>query len=369
MKETSIRPVIANQQKSNNREQKMNMNSAARAAVKTKVNAVKTRKNISQSSVVAEFEDVLAGFTAKLTPQQVNDLRSDPDVEGVYQDYVVTLGPVTTEAAPNDVTAQAQYVSCAVNKAGGFIDGSTKSTWIWILDTGIDLNHPDLNVQTSATYAKSFIAGQTVDDGNGHGTHCAGIAAAKNNGFGVVGVSAGAKVVPVKVLNNAGSGSFTGIIQGLNHVAQYDIAGDVVNMSLGAFGITNCENSNPVLRDCIRNLGLAGTWVCMAAGNNSGGDANTNLPGCVNGTRVITVGALDCSLACAVYSNFGKPSVDWVAVGTGVYSTVPNDTYGTKSGTSMATPVVAGIIHARGGAPISAGNVTCKGVIYGIARR
>ncbi len=252
--------------------------------------------------------------------------------------------------------------------AGGAVNSSTKSTWIWILDTGIDPNHSDLNVQTNATYAKSFVTGQTWADGHSHGTHCAGIAAAKMNGAGMVGVSAGGKVVPVKVLSNTGSGSWSGLISGLNHVAMYDIANDVVSMSLGGYGYSNCENSNPSLRDAIRNLGNAGTWVVMAAGND-GGDAALNLPGCINGTRVFTVGSISCSKACSSFSNFKAGVVDWVANGESVYSTIPGGGYGYKTGTSMACPAVAGIIHARGGAPVSGGTVSCKGSTINIARR
>ena len=367
-KEDKVKPVVKQQKKNNNREAKEKANKPARDQVLAKMKATRAKGNVSENSVLYEYADVMAGFAAKLTPAQKKALEADPDVAGVYQDYEVALGPIPQEAAPSDVNAASQYSSsCAITKAGGFTDGSGKATWIWVLDTGIDLDHPDLNVQTSTFYAKSFISGEGVDDLHGHGTHVAGIAGARNNSIGVVGVSAGAKVVPVKVLSNAGKGSWSALIAGLNHVAQYDIANDVVNMSLGGYGYSNCENSNPTLRDAIRNLGAAGTHVVMAAGNDSA-DANRNLPGCVNGTRIYTVGALNCNNACASYSNWGS-AVDWVAVGSGVYSTYKNKGYATLSGTSMASPVVAGIIHARAAAPLSAGNVTCGGSSYKIAKR
>lgn len=336
-------------------------------AILSKISRVNQKSGVSKGSVIHEFSSAMVGFSAKLTNDQVKKLRQDPEVEGVYPDYVIKLAPVD---AQGPTVAAAQFTPCGITKAGGPVDGSTKATWIWILDTGIDYNHPDLNVQTNATYAKSFIAGQTIMDGHSHGTHCAGIAAAKNNTFGVVGVSAGAKVVPVKVLSNAGSGSFSGIIAGLNHVASKKIAGDVVSMSIGAYPLANCENSNPVLRDVIRNLGNAGVWVVMAAGNdgNKTNGTQQNMPGCINGTRVLTVGAIDCNNNCASYTNLGA-GTDWVAVGSNVYSTIPGGGYGYKSGTSMATPTVAGICHARNNYPVSAGSVNCGGRVYPIARR
>ena len=367
LKESAAKPVIKGRKAAANREAQERGNKQMRDQVLAKTKAVRQKGNVNENSVIFDYADVMSGFAAKLTPAQKKALEADPDVEGVYQDYVVTLGPVTAETNPSDVTVQNQYNSgCFVQKSGGFNNGSNKTTWIWILDTGIDLDHPDLNVQTNSTYAKSFISGQTAEDGHGHGTHVAGIAAAKNNSIGMVGISAGARVVPVKVLSNTGSGSWSALIAGLNHVAKYDIAGDVVNMSLGGYGYTNCENVNPTLRNAIRNLGAAGTWVVMAAGNDSA-DANRNLPGCINGTKVLTVGALNCANTCASYSNWGN-SVDWAAVGSGVYSTHRNGGYATLSGTSMAAPVVAGIVHQRNNVPLSAGNVSCKGASYKMAK-
>ena len=384
-----VSPVVKSGKKNNNREQKANDNKAQRDKNLNKVKEVRGKKGIKESAVLSEFADVLVGFTGKLTEAEVNSLKSDPDVDGVFQDYVITLGPARPEANPVDVgylqtskdygvggaaidnTANniipAQYVTCTNTKAGGSADGSTKSTWIWILDTGIDLDHPDLNVNTSSTFAKSF-TGEPVDDQHGHGTHCAGIAAAKNNSIGVIGVSSGARVVPVKVLGNTGNGSWSWLLSGLNHVAMYDIPGDVVSMSLGGYGYPGCENSWIALRDAIKNLGFAGTWVVMAAGND-GADAGLNRPGCINGTRVLTVGSINCSNVCATSSNFNPGVVDWVAVGVSVYSTYKNGTYATLSGTSMATPAVAGILHSKNNYPVSAGTVSCKGATYKIARR
>lgn len=371
LKESAANPVVKQQRPQiQSREQRISTTANLRTNVSARVSQIQQRRNIAKANVIFEYTDVLSGFAARLSDQQVSALRTDPDVAGVYQDYSYALSPIKQEANPRDVNAAAQTVTCAITKAGGFVDGSGKRNFIWILDTGIDLAHPDLNVETSATYARSFVPGETVNDGNGHGTHVAGIAAARNNSIGVVGVSAGARVVPVKVLANSGSGNFSWLISGLNHVAQYDLVGDVVNMSLGGYPVSGCEDFMIPLRDAIRNLGLAGTHVVIAAGNN--GDctgSSKTLPGCINGTRVYTVSSISCTNVCSTFSNFGIPSTDWVAVGQNVYSTWKGGGYVTISGTSMAAPVVAGIIHARGSAPVSGGTVNCCGRAYQIARR
>ncbi len=133
--------------------------------------------------------------------------------------------------------------------------------------------------------------------------------------------------------------------------------GDVVMMSLGGYDVSSCERSNPSLFSAIQELANSGMFIVMSAGNDQG-DANLNLPGCINGPNVFTVAALDfdCSTGitgCASYSNYGKPAVDWAAPGSAIISTWPGRQYQVMSGTSMACALVAGIIHARRGS-------TCK---------
>ena len=297
----------------------------------------------------------------------VKRISADPAVESVTPNFSFQI-PMLNEKL---VKVYDQETTCATTSAGGSLDGSKKRTWIWILDTGIDVDHPDLNVQTTFDFAKSFIDGETVDDENGHGTHVAGIAAAKNNFVGVVGVSAGAMVVPVKVLDKTNRGSWASILGGLNHVASRVIPNDVVNMSLGAglSSSTKCEDAQPGIRDAILNLGKAGTFIVMTSGNagNCVGSDN-NFPGCINGANIFTVASMTCEKSCSGFSNWGNQSVDWVAVGSLVNSTFMNGTYATLSGTSMAAPVVAGIIHAKGRGPVSAGNIICCKGSYRIAR-
>jgi subtilisin family serine protease len=374
LKETAATPVALQETVTEDRESAYLQNNLKRQQNLQLLANLRTAAGIAPSKVLADFADVVVGFSATLSPQEVTQLSANPLVEGVYQDYIVNGNPAQDEGLPGEFLPEGQTTPCAINNAGGFTDGSSKKNWIWILDTGIDTDHPDLNVHAVTPYAKSFVPGQSVEDANGHGTHVAGIAAAKNNNIGIVGVSAGAKVVPVKVIPNSGAGgSMSYIVQGLNHVASYDKSNDVVNLSVGAFPIANCENANIPLRNAVKNLGASGTWVCIASGNNANNAAQCS-PGCINGTKVYTVGAMTCNKTCYNGPNWSTAVVDWVATGFGVYSTYKNGGYSTLTGTSQATPVVAGIIHARGGAPVGTTTITCGNNVippaaYKIARR
>ncbi|HET6766369.1 MAG TPA: S8 family serine peptidase, partial [Chitinophagaceae bacterium] len=153
---------------------------------------------------------------------------------------------------------------------------------------------------------------------------------------------------------------------GLNHVAKYGALGDVVNLSLGAYSPAGCPHTSYPVGTAIQALANEGVFVCMSAGND-GGYASSNYPGCIDGTRIITVGALNCNNSLAGYSNYGA-GVDFVAVGTNVYSCWKNGEYRTLSGTSMATPVVSGILISRGW-PVSGPMVNCNGTMTPIATR
>ncbi len=137
------------------------------------------------------------GFIAEVTVEEVARLRADPRVEAVFLD---TELQATAEASlqPGPCTTTAFKVDHAISVSGGPVDSSTKDTFIWVVDSGIDTNHPDLNV-VGAPYAAAFGNNTTTNDGFGHGTMVAGVAAAKYNSFGPTGMSAGAKVVPLNV--------------------------------------------------------------------------------------------------------------------------------------------------------------------------
>jgi subtilisin family serine protease len=373
LKEAFITPLLLDfPDASDDRQARFQQTDRARQQKLTQLRQFRKGMGISDENTLFESVDAVVAFAAKLTDQQVRNLQMANNVEQVDNNFTFQLEAPIEE--PNETeNAVAQITPCAITNAGGMQDASGKLTYIWVMDTGIDLDHPDLNVVTDPAYAKSFITGETVEDGNGHGTHVAGIAAAKNNNIGMVGVSAGAKVVPIKVMSNAGGGSSLGVVSALNHIAQMYNYNDVVNMSFAAPGGNNCQNVNVAYRNAVRNLGIKGVWVCAAAGNDRC-DASKVRPACINGTRIFTVGSMTCAKKCAATSNWSSAVVDWVATGEKVYSTHKNGTYKTLSGTSMATPVVAGICHSVAGPPVSAGIINCGNTCvpaanYNIAKR
>lgn len=230
---------------------------------------------------------------------------------------------------------------------------------IAILDTGIWPNHPDLRRKVNYNLAMTCI-GNGPDDGAGHGTHVAGTAAADDNSEGVIGVAPGATLVPVKVLDNSGSGSWASVICGINHVTANAGVIAVANMSLGGSGTaTGCTDGG--LHQAICQSVGAGVVYTVAAGN-SRRDAAVEVP--ASYPEVITVsayadydgepgGAAGCLLfyglgkqcddTFAKFSNYGT-GVDVTAPGVNVYSTYLNGGYAYMSGTSMAAPHVAGVV-------------------------
>lgn len=314
--------------------------------------AIAQKLGISQSGILGIYSGVNVGFFATIPDEVANrliaNIKQFPEVSSITQDQTVARAGTLTKSTVPYLISKAQTVPWGIAFTG-WANMPNQIYWAWILDTGIDLQHQDLNVLGSAPFAKSFIAGQTVQDGHGHGTHVAGTVAAKNNTFGVVGVAAGAKVVPVKVLSNSGSGSWGGVLAGVNHVATYGIAGDVVNMSLGGTG------TYAALETAIATLaGSRKIFFSIAAGNNNI-PATGFTPARTNGVNVYTISAMDNRCNIAGFSNYGNPPVDFAAPGVSILSTYTGNAYATMSGTSMAAPHVAGILLLNSGLVRSGG--------------
>ena len=300
-----------------------------------------------QYSLQTEFiyESALSGFSAKVPAENVEALRNDSRVAYIEQDKVVKLIPYVQEVHAQK--GMAQTTPWGITRVGGAGNGVGKRAWI--IDTGIDLDHPDLTVDL--TNSKSFLSGNqstNPDDQNGHGTHVAGTVAAKNDANFVVGVAAGATVVSVRVLDRRGSGTTSGVIAGVNYVASKGATGEAANMSLGGGVSTTLDNAVLAASSKVK--------FALAAGNESD-NANNHSPARVNGSNIYTISAINSSNTFASFSNYGNPPVDYAAPGVSVLSLWKNGGTNTISGTSMATPHVCGILLL--------GNITSDGTAIG----
>ena len=302
------------------------------SAAQLGVSRLLTRHRITDDQAELLATDEQTSFLAHLTAGQATELQQDPAVALVEPDRVMSICSCVDVSVPRTLLWNIQQT--------GFGRGDLQTTkTAWVVDTGIDTDHPDLNVDTQRS--RSFVSGQTsVEDENGHGTHVAGIIGAKNNTVGVTGVASGARLVALKVLNQLGEGRLSGIIQAVNYVVQNGRAGDVVNLSLGG------EGTSATLDRVIRQAADAGILFAIAAGNESENSDNYS-PARVNHPNVFTVSAMDRTNQFASFSNFGS-SVDVAAYGVRITSTCKDGRYATLSGTSMAAPHVAGLLLIRG---------------------
>jgi subtilisin family serine protease len=211
-----------------------------------------------------------------------------------------------------------------------------------IIDTGIDDNHPDLSVSGGA----SLVPGVgSWDDDQGHGTHCAGIAGARNNATGVVGVAPGCSLFAVKVLDSRGSGRLSWILAGMGWAAGNGM--DVASMSLGSDVSSPDASCTVAYQRAAQRLIDSGCIVIAAAGNSGRGPQPwvgrpARCPG------FMAVAAVDRNRGLAIFSSRGPATlgrdsgVEISAPGVSINSTVPGGGYGVKSGTSMACPHVSG---------------------------
>jgi subtilisin len=286
--------------------------------------------SIKSSALQQSFTGEPGGFVAKLTDEEVTRLKKDPSIDLIEPDRVIALGACFTVAEPTLITWSVKRV--------GYGDGTGKTAWI--IDSGIDFDHPDLTVD--ATRSKSFISGNTsARDENGHGTHVAGIIGAKNNDIGILGVASGATLVSLRVLDKDGNGILSSIISALGYVNTNGKAGDVINMSLGE------DTTSQILDQQVQNTAARGILIAIAAGNDSK-PAHNFSPGRANGANIFTVSAIDSLDRFAAFSNYGNDVVDVAAPGVRVLSTYLNGRYAIMSGTSMATPHVAGLLLLKG---------------------
>lgn len=309
------------------------------------------------------YTAALRGFAAQLSASQLALLRADPDVVSIAADRIVRIVD-TVPIAPGD-TAPTGVLR--MNAATTTTAHAASTVNVAVIDSGIDLQHKDLNAVNGTN---CITPGTPARDDQGHGTHVAGSIAAKNNGSGVIGVSPGTKVYAVKVINSQGSGTDAQVVCGIDWVTANAAALNikVANVSLGGTGVDdgNCgKTNNDVVHQAICRSVAAGVTYVVAAGN-SGQDLSANYPASYDEVLTVTamadtdgrpggLGSPNCldayfesDDAAASFSNFtttDSPDAAHTIAGAGVCITSTKMGGGTTtmSGTSMATPHVAGV--------------------------
>jgi subtilisin len=299
------------------------------------------------------YEHALKGMSAVVPPGRLAALEKDPRVAYVVEDMVRTISAQTVPTGIQRIFADDNP---KISIDG--VDDLRVDVDVAVIDTGIDLQHPELNVIAGVTCASSNPVRPAVckaggDDDHYHGTHVAGTIAAIDNGSGVVGVAPGARLWAVKVCDSRGSCPSSAIIAGIDYVTANAGEIEVANMSLGGSGFNQAEY------DAIDGAVNKGVAFAVAAGN-SDDDASKYSPAAFN--NVLTVSALadfdglpgglgsptcrnDQDDTLADFSNWGS-AVDIAAPGVCILSTYPLEKgeYGTISGTSMASPHAAGAL-------------------------
>lgn len=290
------------------------LNEGARDALVKKFGGVEVKnlKSINGKAVI-------------LPPRAASALAKIKGVKRVDDDVVVeALGKTAAIQA-------AQVLPWGVNRIeADLVWGTTTGAGIKVavVDTGISLTHPDLAANIKGGY-NAISPLKSANDDNGHGSHVAGTIAALNNSVGVVGVGPQINLYAVKVLDRRGSGWLSDIIEGLDWAVANGM--QVVNMSLGTS--SNVQS----FHDAVIRAKAAGVTLVAAAGNSYGGPVG--YPAAY--PEVIAVSATDSANALASFSSVG-PEVDLAAPGKSIYSTYKGSNYATLSGTSMASPHVAG---------------------------
>lgn len=299
---------------------------------KATVGADKRTKILAGRGRVAEKIPRLGVFEVKVDPAQVDEsvsaLKKDPSVEYAEPNRLRSM-----LVTPNDTYYKRQwaYGNMGGPKGWDVENGTTSPVTIAVVDTGVDLTHPDLKSKVVSGYDTINNDDDPSDD-HGHGTHVAGIAAAiTNNTAGVAGTDWGAKIMPVKVLSGDGWGTDVTVAEGIIWAA--DHGAKVINMSLGGYGFSQ------TMQDATDYANEKGVVICAAAGN----EATTDILYPAGNSGVLGIAALDVDGARAWFSNYNS-SVDLAAPGVYVLSTFWRDghAYAYLSGTSMATPFASG---------------------------
>ena len=293
------------------------------------------------------YRDALRGFAARLPVAAIKALRRHRQVRLIAEDRPMYAHAQTLPTGIDRISADL-YPGVAPDSVDqrGDVD-------VAVLDSGIDVDHPDLNVGGGENCSD----GASYDDGSGHGTHVAGTIGALDNGIGAVGVAPGARLWAINVIGPDNDVPWSDVICGLDWVSANRGTIEVINMSLGGVGSDSACSSGP-LHQAICNVVAAGIPIIVSAGN-EGKDASRTIPaayeevitvsamadfdGRAGGKSPTTCGAPERDDTFASFSNYGA-DVDIAAPGRCIYSTIRRGRYASWSGTSMAAPHVTGAI-------------------------
>ncbi len=284
--------------------------------------------------VLRTYTSAIKGFAATLPDAALQSLRNNPNVNYIEQDQTVSLNetPLDSQQTQNGATWGLDRIDQVALSLNGQYQYNYTGVGVnaFIIDTGIRATHTDFNSRVNVNAGFTAINdGKGTDDCNGHGTHVAGTV-----GGTTWGVAKGVALIPVRVLDCTGSGTWSGVIAGIDWVANSALRPAVANMSLGG-------GASQAVDDAVAGAVSKGATMVVAAGN-SNADACNYSP--ARAPSAITVGATTNADARASYSNWGK-CLDLFAPGSGITSAwiTSNSATNTISGTSMASPHVAGV--------------------------
>jgi len=273
------------------------------------------------------FEDVKAKKDKAADKAKAGELRKDQRFASVEANLIYRA-----TYTPNDPSLGQQYAWNRIGAPAAWdVTQGSATTTIAVIDTGVQRTHPDLDAKIVAGY--DWVQRDTApDDGNGHGTHVAGTAAAETGNLtGGAGTCPNCRIMPLRVLDNSGSGSLANVASSITYAA--DNGAKVINMSLGGPG-------SSTLQSAVDYAFNKGTFLACAAGNSNTSSTSSAYPGAY--ANCFAVASTTSTDARSSFSNYGA-WVEAAAPGSSIYSTWLNSGYNTISGTSMATPHVAGL--------------------------
>jgi len=292
-----------------------------------------TAANDEDSEIVRLYDAALLGFHARLSKELLNEVLAHPNVEYVEADQIMTASATVTQSGATWGIARVSVRDLPYPTSYPYDSVAGAGVSVYVVDTGIYTKNQDFEGRATSVF-NAFQGSESGEDLNGHGTHCAGTIGGK-----LYGIAKKASLMGVKVLDKYGSGTNTGVIGGVDYVVKYAIKGSsVASMSLGG-GVSTA------LDTAVNNAVTAGIPFAVAAGNDND-DACDYSP--ARAASAVTVGATDSKDSRASYSNYGK-CVDIFAPGTDITSDWIGSVSATNkiSGTSMATPHVAGVMAMR----------------------